>query len=385
MVTSMAETEVQGHCDEKFSRVRDVFQRSFADGKELGASFALDIEGELVVDIWGGDAMLDGSKAWERDTIAPVMSSGKAMCALCGLLLLDRGLIALDEPVATYWPEFAQGGKENLPVRFLFTHSSGLSGWDKDIDVAWLYDWDRATSQLASQEPWWEPGTQSGYHLYTYGFLLGELVRRTTGKSIKQFFRDEIGDRLDADFYFGVEAGDLSRVAQPAHHTPSHEDEEMDELQAKSMGRLSDTVYKDMLDPEWLTAEIPSSNGIASARGLAKAGSILANRGSVNGQYFMSEETARLAWQEQIYTHDLIMDEPIRLGLGFGISSPEWPMPFPNVFHWGGYGGSQIAMCPDNRASWSYVPNLFYGGAPNQERSVPLSEAVGRCIEALRR
>lgn len=357
----MSHTEIQGFCDDRFLPVKEAFEASFDAGKELGASFALDVKGEMVVDLWGGVAMPDGSKPWERDTIAPVMSSGKAMCALCGFFLLDRGLIDLDEPVAKYWPEFGAGGKERLPVRYLFTHASGVAGWDLDVDTEYLYDWDQAVAQLASQEPWWEPGTQSGYHLYTYGFLLGELVRRTTGKSIRQFFRDEVGDKLNVDFYFGVEEHDLSRIAGPGHHPPSHFEEEEDELQKRAMGRLSENLYRNFYDPQWLMAEIPASNGIANARGLATAGSILANHGSVNGQFFLSEDTARLAWQEQIYTHDLIMDEPVRLGLGFGISSKDWPMPFPNVFHWGGYGGSQIAMCPDNKASWAYVPNLFYG------------------------
>lgn len=374
---------MRGFCDDRFLPVKETFAASFAGGKELGASFALDIEGEMVVDIWAGDAMPDGSRPWERDTIAPVMSSGKAMCALCGLFLLDRGLIDLDEPVATYWPEFAAGGKEALPVRHLFTHASGLSGWEGNVDITFLYDWDQAVAQLASQEPWWEPGSQSGYHLFTYGFLIGELVRRTTGKSMRQFFREEIGEPLNADFYFGVDEKDLPRIARPIAHKASHDEEIPNRLQEKTRGQLNTRGFRDYHDSEWLMAELPSNNGLANARGLAKAGSILANHGTVGGKTFLSEETARLAWTEQIYTHDLILDEPIRFGLGFGISSPEWPMPFPNVFHWGGYGGSQIAMCPDNRASWSYVPNLFYGGAPNQERSVPLSEAVGRCIENL--
>lgn len=385
----MPNFEIQGHCDEKFASVRDAFQKNFDDGLELGASFALTIEGEIVVDLWGGDAVADGSRKWERDTLMPVMSCSKTMCALCVYLLMDRGVISLHEPVATYWPEFAQGGKENVTPWHFLTHSSGLPGWDNDPDINWIMNWEQTTEQLAKQTPWWEPGAKTGYQVYTHGFLIGELVRRVTGKSIGTFFREEIGDPLDADFYIGLPESEFARLGTPSPHLASYAELEEGagsgafELYLRLTANLGATFFEDSSDPKWLQAEIPAGNGIANARGLAKAGSILANHGTLEGQHFVSENLAKLAWQEQIYVHDIVMEERVRYSLGFGLNSKEWSLPdiSANGFHWGGAGGSGLIMCPDNRASWSYVPNLFYAGVPKDARANALTMAVAGALD----
>lgn len=358
----MSGTQIHGFCDERFLAIREVFEQNFDAGVELGASFAMSVEGEMVVDLWAGSASVDGSRPWVEDTIVAVMSSSKVIVSLCGLMLIDRGLIELDAPVARYWPEFAAAGKETLPVRYLFCHSAGLPGWDVPISWKYLYDWDTAVSQLAGQKPLWEPGTKSGYHATTFGFLLGELVRRTTGKTLPQFFYDEVAKVLDVDFFIGVPMEEMPRVAE------GNIDEESQQtpVPGTMWHRIQNDLFEDssvtMSDPEWLGAEISASNGVGNARSLAKVGSILAMQGEVNGQRFLSAETSALPHQEQIYTLDLVMGTPVRFGVGFGMTSQEFPIPFPNAFHWGGYGGSSVVMIPERSASWSYTPNKFYGG-----------------------
>ncbi|MCZ6870926.1 MAG: serine hydrolase, partial [Gammaproteobacteria bacterium] len=199
-----ADVEIQGFCDRKYQPVKEAFTANFRQGLEVGASLCVTEGGKTVVDLWAGHAHEDRTRPWQEDTIVIVYSTTKIMVALCGLMLVDRGLLDLDAPVAKYWPEFAEGGKENLPVRYIFSHNAGLPGWDEPIAFEALYDWDRVVGLLARQKPWWEPGTASGYHVLTMGFLIGELVRRVTGKSFGAFFRAEVADRLGADFHIGL-------------------------------------------------------------------------------------------------------------------------------------------------------------------------------------
>ena len=178
------EIEIHGLCEDKFRAVKTAFAKNFKVDGDIGASFAATINGKFVVDIWGGFADKERSRPWEKDTIVNVYSTTKVMTIISALMLVDQGLLDLDAPVAKYWPEFAQNGKENLPVRNIFSHTSGLAGWEEKITPEVLFDWDKAVSLLAAQKPWWEPGTKSGYHAITHGYLLGELVRRITNKSL---------------------------------------------------------------------------------------------------------------------------------------------------------------------------------------------------------
>src|SRR5512136_761307 len=196
--------EIHGFCKPQFERLKESFQQDFTDGLEVGASCAVTINGKYVVDIWAGHKDAGKTKPWERDTIVPVFSSTKVMSNLCAHILVDRGLIDVEEPVAKYWPEFAQNGKEKLPIKYLLSHTSGLPGWDTPITHKDTYDWNKVTGLLAAQEPWWEPGTACGYHKFTQGFMLGEVVRRITSKSIGTFFREEIAEASGADFHMGL-------------------------------------------------------------------------------------------------------------------------------------------------------------------------------------
>ena len=205
---------IHGRCDPRFAAVRDAFAANFAAGREVGASFAATVEGEPVVDLWGGHADAATTRPWERDTIVNVFSTTKAMTALCAHLLVDRGLLDLDAPVARYWPEFAQAGKERITTRHLLTHSAGLAALRRSLPTEALYDWTRMVEALAAETPWWEPGSANGYHAMTYGYLVGEVVRRLTGKTLGRFLRDEVTAPLGADFHIGLAPSEDARVAE---------------------------------------------------------------------------------------------------------------------------------------------------------------------------
>src|SRR4051812_48784910 len=204
---------IHGHCDARFQRVADALDKAIADGEEIGAAIAIDVDGETVVDIWGGHADAARTKPWTADTIVNVWSSTKNVTALAGLMLIDRGLIEPDGRVTDVWPEFGANGKEHIEFRHLLTHSSGLSGWDQPVVVEDIYDWEKSTAALAAQAPWWEPGTASGYHALTHGHLIGEVVRRVTGKTLKQVVADEIAGPPRADFQIGAPQPGTARHA----------------------------------------------------------------------------------------------------------------------------------------------------------------------------
>jgi CubicO group peptidase (beta-lactamase class C family) len=380
----MADTvEIHGHCDERLSAVREAFARNFDSGDEAGASFAVTIDGEYVVDIWGGYADAARERPWEEDTIVNVYSTTKAMTTLCALMLVDRGLLDLDAPVARYWPEFAQAGKEGLPVRYLLSHQAGLAGFDEPIPAEALYDWDRIIGMLAAQRPWWEPGKHSGYHSLTFGYTVGELVRRITGKTLGTFFRKEVAVPLGADFHIGLSAGHDSRVAElippPALKPgdPGYVDPALiPEMTKRVLGNPVLTAGHTN-DRAWRAAEIPASNGHGNARSVARLAAALARGGELDGVRLLGMPTVEKAIEEQCYGPDLVLAMPIRFGLGFGLVSKEFPIsPNPRSFWWGGAGGSRIVVDLDARLSWAYIMNQMFPGLKGDPRSENLSAAV---------
>src|SRR2546426_11011682 len=210
----MAPPAVQGCCDARFAVVREAFAANFEAGREVGASFAATVDGEPVVDLWGGHADAARTRPWARDTIVNVFSTTKAMTALCAHMLADRGRLDLDAPVARYWPEFARAGKERITTRHLLTHSAGLAALRRSLPTEALYDWTRMVEALAAETPWWEPGSANGYHAMTYRYLVGEVVRRLTGKTLGKFLRDEVTAPLGADFHIGLAPSEDARVAE---------------------------------------------------------------------------------------------------------------------------------------------------------------------------
>ncbi len=373
-------TEIYGHCDEAFAPVRVAFEKNFIQDNELGGAFSLIIDGETVVDLWGGFRDETEKLPWERDTLVPVSSTTKIVAALCALIVLDRGLIELDTPVAHYWPEFAANGKADIPVRYLFSHNSGLAGLDPPVEMTDFQDWDSIVKRLAKQAPWWEPGTGSGYHGMTFGFLLGELVRRTTGLDFQDFLKQEVTGPLEADFHIGISEAEFERLASIVSRGEPRSN------MAGSMARRAQpfdyrNVFKLFKSLPFLSSVIPSGNGVGTARAIAQIGNALVDGQNPNNVSLLSAETRAQIIEEQSYTHDLVMDMPVRFGLGFGLAGKEFPLPFPKAFHWGGYGGSCAIMEPDRKASFSYVTNLFDSGLGVDSRGARLNKAAINCLE----
>jgi len=351
--------EVHGTCDPRFEGVRRTFAANLESGADVGAAFAVTIDGEMVVDLWGGFADPGQTRPWEKDTLVNVYSTTKTMTALTALLLADRGELDFHAPVAKYWPEFAANGKAGVTVAHLMSHSSGLSGWKEPLAVEDLYDWEKATSLLAAQAPFWEPGTAPGYHGMTQGYLVGEVVRRITGKTLGTVFREEIAEPLGADFHIGLPASEDHRVAELIPPPPGQgmaEGDDLPELTA-NMSNNPRVEVPVTQTRAWRGAEIPAAGGHGNARAIARVHSILANGGEVDGRRYLSEAGCRRALELQVEGQDLVMHAPARFGLGFGLAGPSLPAPNPNTLFWGGYGGSLAIIDMDARTSFGYAMN----------------------------
>ena len=357
--------KIDGYCDKRFNSVKHAFEKNFDLGLEVGASFAVSLNGELVVDIWGGYSDSAKTKPWEKDTIVNVFSTTKVMTALCIHLLVDKGVLDVESPVAKYWPEFAQAGKENILVKHLMSHSAGLPGFDEKIPVEALYEWDRIIGLLASQKPWWKSGTKIGYHMITFGYLLGELVRRVTGKSLGEFFRDEIAVPLNIDFHIGLPENFDVRTS--GIMLPEEVFAKWLIIFAKLFLKKSVKVLynpnlenADFNSREWRSAEIPASNGHGNARSIANIGSILACGGMYNKKKILSISTVEKAIEPQISGRDIIMFySPAKFGLGFGLLNDDLLLG-PRSFYWSGAGGSLCIMDLEKKVSIGYAMNKMY-------------------------
>lgn len=376
--------EIEGYCEDRFTSVKEAFQSNFDENLEVGASFAVTINGKHVIDLWGGYADAAQTKPWKKDTIVNVYSTTKVMTVICIHMLVDRGLLDLDAPVAKYWPEFAQAGKENLPVKYLLSHTSGLAGWDKPIRSKKLYNWDLMVELLAAQKPWWEPGTKSGYHTITHGYLLGEVLRRIMKKSVGKFFQEEVAKPLGADFYIGLPEEHDNRVAELIPPPPI-DLSTLGDIDPKSVAMRS--LTNPMIDVqetktrEWREAEIPAANGHGNARSVSRITAALACGGELDGVHLVSEDIIKRSIEEQSYGTDLVLSVPIRFGLGWGLQSKELPIgPNPNLFFWGGYGGSVIAVDLDEKMSIAYVMNKMASTLTGDPRSQKLIEALYKSL-----
>jgi CubicO group peptidase (beta-lactamase class C family) len=376
-----AAVTVEGFARGRFEAVHEAFDNNFATGQEVGASFCMTVDGETVVDLWGGFADAERTRPWQRDTIVNVYSSTKTMTALTALLVADRGGFEFGAPVARYWPEFAANGKETVTVAQLMSHSSGLSGWDEPLRPEDLYDWERVTSLLAAQAPAWKPGTASGYHAITQGYLVGEVIRRVTGRSVGTVFREEIAEPLDADFHIGLPASEDGRVATliPPDTDPMA-GLELTELQRSAsdnpLHEVSVTATR-----AWRGAEIPAIGGTGNARAMAGIHAILANGGVANGRRFMSEAGCRRALEPQVDGRDLILDTNLRFGLGFAL--PNGMMPNPNTLFWGGLGGSLVIVDLDAQTTMAYAMNRMTGTTTGDMRGFGMAMAAWEAMAFL--
>lgn len=373
--------DIHGYCDPRFSAVQEVFARNCTEGLELGASCAATIAGEYVVDLWAGYADAARTVPWEEHTITNVYSTTKIMTALCALLLIDRGHLDPDAPVAAYWPEFAQGGKEGVLVRWLLSHGAGLSGFDEPLRREALFDWDLITGLLARQKPWWEPGTMPGYHMLTFGYMVGELVRRISGKTLGGFFRDEVALPLKVDFHIGLPEEHESRVADMVSSPVPAGLLSIDRQSIAGRTIFNPPLVPAYSDRAWRAAEIPSSNGHGNARSVAKVGSLLACGGTLGGLRLLSEETIETALVEQYNDIDLVLRHPMRWGLGFGLANEWRPYLGPRAFYWGGFGGSWLEMDRDTRVCFSYVMNKLEADAEADMRMLGLRSAFFSALE----
>ncbi len=367
-----AQTIIHGDCDERFSSVRDAFAANFSDGEEIGASVAVTVDGEMVVDLWAGkkDGHNDGvdSPEWEHDTIVNVWSTTKTMAATCMLMLADQGKLDFNAPVAQYWPEFAANGKEGVLVRHVMGHTAGLAGWTEPMTVEDLYDWDKTVGLLAAQAPLWEPGDGSGYHAITQGYLEGEVFRRITGQSIASYFADNVAGPLGADFHIGLAESEDHRVGTLRIPDLELGQAGVSEFTAQVLGN----PLMDGSEPrqsEWRRAEIPAAGGHGNARSVARIHSALACGGSVDGVTLMSESGLDPIFEVQASGVDRILGEDIRLGIGFGLTSPSTPLPSERAFYWGGWGGSLAVVDLDQKMSVSYVMNRMYPTLDGDMRS----------------
>ena len=363
---------IHGQCDNRFDKVRSALADNIASGEEVGACIAIDIDGESVVDIWGGYTDAARTRAWTTDTIVNVWSSTKTVTSLAALMLVDRGLVELTAPVATYWPEFAENGKQHIEFRHILAHTSGVSGWDLPFTTEDMYDWDKSTAALAAQAPWWEPGTASGYHAHNQGHLIGEVMRRVTGRSLKDFVRDEIAGPLGADFQIGARREDYDRIAEiippPALELP------LDSLPEDSPMRKTFSGPPPNADaantPAWREADMGALNGHGNARSLATVLSAISLGGKARGVVLLKPDTVELIFDEQANGVDLVLPAPLRWGVGYGLANKEaLPyVPDEKICFWGGWGGSMVLMCPDRRTTISYVMNKMGPGILGSER-----------------
>ncbi len=383
---ALEEIEIHGQCDQRFSSVKEAFANNFRNGGDVGASFAATIDGKFVIDIWAGYADAGRTRPWQRDTLACLYSTTKAMTALCALILVDRGQLDLDAPVARYWPEFAQAGKADIPVKYLLSHQSGLAGIDEQIPVEALFDWERIVGLLAAQKPWWPPGTQCGYHALTQGYLVGEVIRRITNRTVGTFFREEIARPLQADCHIGLAQKHDSRVAEmipPPMWQPGDpryvSSGSLPEMSQKAMYPLIDQTNPVAVSRSraWRAAEIPSGNGYGNAHSIARTASVLAC-GEVDGTRLLTLPTIEKAFQEQCHGTDLILMLPIRWALGFALVSKEMPFgPNPRTLFGGGGGGSAVVIDHDARLSLAYVMNNCIASAiEGDDRALSLGRAL---------
>jgi CubicO group peptidase (beta-lactamase class C family) len=373
------DTIVEGECDPAFAAVREAFAANFGEGRELGASLCVEVDGRTVADLWGGWLDADHARPWERNSITCVFSCTKGLAAIALLLLVERGAVDLDAPVARYWPDFGAAGKDALRVRYLLTHEAGLSAIGKPMPFGSLSDWDAMVAALAEQAPWWEPGTGHGYHGVTFGHLVGEVVRRVDGRTIGAFLHDEITAPLGVDCFLGLPATEDARTATmvlaPIEGPTFFSRWGPDALGPKSFGNPPDCNDPAHTNSRaFRAAEIPAANAHTNARALARVYSALA-AGKI-----VSPELVAEAGRVHVDGPDLVMEQPTRFGLGFEITLPEADFAFgpgARTFGHNGSGGSLGCVDPDAGLTFGYAMNrMLWTDRRDDPRWAPIFDAL---------
>jgi CubicO group peptidase (beta-lactamase class C family) len=384
--------DIAGQVEPGFEAVREAFAHNFEVGREAGAAFCLHVEGRKVVDLWGGAFDRDATQPYGQDTLQLVFSTTKGATAMCANLLAQRGELDVNAPVSAYWPEFAQAGKEDLPVLYLLTHQAGLPALDRSLTAEEVQAWHPVVEALAEQAPFWEPGQAHGYHALTYGWLVGEVVRRISGRSLGTYFAEEIAGPLGVEFFIGLPA-ELEHRVSPiqgggAVMAPEDGDDSVPSDYASTLvaralnagGAFSDRGW--MNRPAWHAAEVPAANGITNATSLSRlyAGII----GTVDGgpaQPILTKDqvdtarTVRTFGADQVFASIGFPMEQ-KIGLGFWVSNPYAPFGAEGSFGHTGAGGSYGFADPENNLAVGYVMNKMAGAAAGDPRSRRLVKAV---------
>jgi CubicO group peptidase (beta-lactamase class C family) len=371
--------EIKGFCNPQFKAVQDVFAKNFEQFEEIGASLAVSLNGKFVMDIWAGYANAAKTRLWEENTIVCVFSMTKIMTSICILMLSEKDLLDLSSPVSKYWPEFGQNGKEKILIKHILGHTAGIPSWDEQLPQEDLLNWEKMTQLLEKQKPWWEPGTMGGYHAITFGYILGELVKRVTGKTIGTFFKENVAQPLGADFMIGIPIEYEKRMADliPPDSPFIGDILEKDSIIYKILGipggwNLGGDMTKKYVEfcntHAYHKAEIPASNGSANARSVVRIASAIACGGNIDDVHILSQNTLNKALEEQFNGKGHLFIDGIRYGTGFGLPSDIKPIKNPNTLYWGGWGGSACIMDMDAKLSISYVMNKMRTQLPEESR-----------------
>lgn len=372
--------EIHGFAGEGFGAVRDAFVANFESGQELGARFTLVTAGETVVDLWAGHADRKRTLPFDENTLTPVFSTTKAVAALLIARLVDAGKLWYDQPVAEVWPEFAEAGKAAITVAQVMSHQAGLSGFPDEMDPALWFDWDAICARLAAMAPLWSPGTASGYHPITFGYLAGEIFRRVDGRSMGTALRQDLAEPFGLDLWIGLPDSEHDRAA---------------DLQRPSglpnFGEVNDATRAAFLTPwsspagrgqaEWRRIEIPSANGHATAPALARLMGALANDGWLDGEVILSPALISEAARERIRGQDLVLPFEMSWGAGFMRNAPVkvWG-PGEETFGHSGWGGSCAFADPETRLAGAYVMNKQSTDLLGDGRPKRLIEAAYRAL-----
>ncbi|HVV11333.1 serine hydrolase domain-containing protein [Amycolatopsis sp.] len=357
-----------GTCDARFAPVRELLERRLRDGLEVGASVCVIQDGVTVVDLWGGD--------WTRDTLVNTWSLTKTMTALVALALIERGVLDPDAPVARYWPGF--GAREVL-VRHVLGHTSGLCGWQETVALEDLYHAERAAALLAAQEPWWTPGDGSGYQAVTHGTLVGELVRRTTGRSLGAVLREVFAEPARADYWLGAPASVDSRVVPLVPPVSPG----IDYTALDPAGIAVRTLTNPVIPPAvtttrpFLAAELGGLNGQGNARSVALLQSIVSHEGAIGGRQYLSRDTLERVFAPEADGVDRVLGTRVRFGLGYALSAT----PASRICWWTGLGGSIVVNDLGRRLTFAYLMNRMEPGLVGAPNAKAYTEAVYSCLD----
>jgi CubicO group peptidase (beta-lactamase class C family) len=377
--------QINGKVERGFERVREAFAANFSRGddyEEVGAALAVYRAGKPVVDLWAGHKDRARTKPWQRDTLVNVYSTTKGIVATAVALLVEEGKLRYDDPVVKHWPEYGQAGKEKTTVAQLLSHQAGLPGFAEPTTVENLYDWKRCTAALARQRPMWTPGRKTSYHAMTWGYLVGEVVRRASGQTVGELIASHVAARVAADIYVGLEPS-LDALVAPMLRPRNPPDMSSMKLPPEAVAAL----VNPQLDGEvcnaraWRAAEIPAANGHASAQGIARVYAALGNRGQLDNQRLIKGETIMTMTQAQKERTDLLLGFVDNWAMGVSFNQQGMLGPSPKTFGHGGWGGSIGAANLEAQVGIGYVCNQMGAQLVGDPRAAGLCTAIWGCLK----